>query len=74
MKIAIISLPHLTLPGGNYFNTLHGYWKPPNYVLSYWSTGAKVEYINDIIYEKQKKEIRESQKECVNQFWREWIL
>ena len=73
-KIAIIPLPPITLPGGNVFNTLHGYWIPPNYIIEFWSTGVKIPYISDEDYDEKYIEIRNSQEECVKQFWRENAL
>jgi len=74
MKVALISLPHECLPGGNRFHTLHGYWKPPKYVLEFWTGGAKIEYTDDTTYEAQKKEVVESCVECIVKFWRENAL
>lgn len=71
MKIGLISLPPLRLPGGNVFHTLHGYWEPPSYVLEHWSTGAKIEYIDGETFRKQVVEVQESHRECWQKFWRE---
>lgn len=72
--IAIIKLPHITLPSGNCFSTLHGYWKPPNYVIEFWSIGASILFISDMDYINKQNEILKSQKECVKQFWQEYVL
>lgn len=74
MKIGIISLPPLRLPGGNVFHTMHGYWQPPSCVIEHWSTGAKVEFEDYQTFENQKKEVTESHLECWKKFWRENAL
>lgn len=74
MKLAIIPLKHESLPGGNVFNTLHGYWEVPDYVLEFWASGAKTEYVDEETYLKQVHELQESQQECIKQFWRENAL
>ena len=74
MSIAIISLPHFILPGGNVFNTLHGYWKPPACVINWRSTGCCVKYISDELYVKDVQDIRESQLQCFKQYYKDNAL
>ena len=74
MNLAIIPLKDKSLPGGNTFSTLHGYWIPPPYVIEFWSTGAKVIFINDSIYEQQKIEVQDSHNKCISKFWKEYVL
>jgi len=71
IPIAIVPLNELRLPGGNVFHTLHGYWIPPSYVISFWSSGAQIPYISEKDYKLKYEEILTSQDECVKQFWRE---
>lgn len=69
MKTALVTLPSLILPGGNVFNTLHGYWNPPKYVFDFWSNGCKIEYIDDIDYENKCLEIKTSQLNCISTYY-----
>ena len=71
MKIALIHLPNLTLQGGNCFNTLHGYWQPPNCILAFWTSGCKIEYINEVDYIFKFAEIRSSHENCFKQFYKD---
>jgi hypothetical protein len=69
MKIALIPLSSFNTPVEDIFSNLHGYWTPPSYVLSFWSSGCQIEYINDIDYEQKKREIQESHEKCVRQHY-----
>jgi len=71
MRVALVELDVKTLPGGNVFHTLHGYWKPPDYVQCFWSSGCMIEYISEDDYFCKLKEIQSSHLDCFRQFYRE---
>lgn len=63
MKVAIVRLPYeMVIPRENGFQNLHVTWKPPDYVLDFWASGALIEYLGDNDYEAKTREISDSYK------------
>lgn len=58
--IAVIPLPNLTQ-----LVQLSRFWKPPEYVLEYWSTGCKIEFISEEDYIVKRVQIEKSFYEAV---------
>ena len=62
MKVAIVRLPYEIIVLRNDFHNLHGIWKPPKYVLSFWTSGAMIEYLGEDDYKVKERELLESYK------------
>jgi len=74
MKIAIIKLPNINTPTSSVFQNLHGYWNPPECIISFWSTGCIIEYISDEDYIIKSEIIKNSYLETIFQFYRDNAL
>lgn len=72
--IALVKLPELRLPGGNVFNTLHGYWEPPDFVICFWTFGCKIPYISEEDYNIKREIVLKSHEECYRTYWRDNAL
>ena len=74
-QVAFIILPMIRIWVQNsVLENLHGYWQPPDCVLSFWVNACKIEYNGPEDYEVKKQIIHQSYLDCVSQFYKDFAI
>lgn len=68
MKIGLIALPDLLEGIKVPYSNLHGIWNPPSFVLSFWATGAIVEFQDNLDYVTKKEKILKSHQSAAGAY------